>query len=386
MRTPIAMNAPHTLALLPLLVALPLCGCASKQVARAPELPFHVAVVPIQVDEDFSDDEPSLALVLDEEETTRAVADALGDDCFARVSVLSYPEGADLDAFRSEDNREQRNRHWVEQAREKGADLLLECVVFHGKDFRSERNEKFWLNLPLFILGGPFGYWVNDVTYYANAELSAEFYELDPVYSERYALDSTHTTLMTTSAAFDEVTMDFADRMGLNAGSFAASFVVPAGLLARRNKRVRNKLQDEIIAQLADRFRQRIVAKHRVLEQPDELVNFYFEPDEDGPTWSPDGELVVDGEVILKVDRTVSRMEAYRLSVGDAHGEWYFGEPTYNEQLSEQLRGRYFRYPVHAALPVAGEPTEALLEIEDGSDDGNRRSFTFSVPPRGAGS
>ena len=119
----------------------------------------------------------------------------------------------------------------------------------------------------------------------------------------------------------------------------------------------------------------------RDLVRADRLVNSYFEPGQNsGVSRNDRGEVTIDGNVILKVDRSVNRMESFRMSTGEQSDQWYFREPTYEPQLSQKLRGRYFKYPVRGALPASAGAMTVRLELEDGSDDGIRRSFTFVLP------
>ena len=53
-----------------------------------------------------------------------------------------------------------------------------------------------------------------------------------------------------------------------------------------------------------------------------------------------------------------------------------FGDPT----VERRGRERYFKYPVEASMAVDGRVETLRFELEDGSGDRNKRSFTFRVP------
>jgi hypothetical protein len=77
-------------------------------------------------DPDGSADSP-IALLIDESGLTNAVRSAVDDHCFARASLLEPPTHVPAEEFQGWDVA-RRDAHWLEQAHEIGADLILECA------------------------------------------------------------------------------------------------------------------------------------------------------------------------------------------------------------------------------------------------------------------
>src|SRR5262249_51635465 len=115
-----------------------------------------------------------MRLELSTDSLSRTLAREL-EPAFVRTTLLERP--ADADAFAAL-SPAQRDAYWQARARDVGANLLVRTRLSVDPAIHGERNEKFWLNLPLFLLGGPMCYFVGDRTYDVSARLQAEFFEV----------------------------------------------------------------------------------------------------------------------------------------------------------------------------------------------------------------
>ena len=361
-------------------------ACASDETARTTSLPFHAALVPVEVFVDAprapqeasaeTDAEDRLALALDGSAASRALADTLRGSGFTSVTLLPPPpEGVDAD------------EHWLQAAKAAGADVLLTSgELRYAPSFDSRRNEKFWLNLPLFLLGGPFCYWVDDRTFVATASLEIDVYDVSAL--RRPAdLDVLRNKLVSSKVRFDEVALDFVDRGGLSAGTVAASLVVPAGFLATENEDVREELEGAVLHQLAGKLRDDLVDKRGSIEWPEQLVSFRFV---DAPVVerAPDGSVTIRAEVGLRDDGLAERMREWRVfgveSRPDAEprvtpiGTYRFGEHTVDEA------GRFptLVYALDERIDRVDPAFDRLrIELVDDSPNANRRTYTLVLAP-----
>ena len=259
------------------LIALLATGCSSTGDEPLPQIPFHLAVVPLEpLPSPVRGTEGEHTLDLDGAELSAELARALSGS-FAKVTVLE--RGAQAGTV--------DDSLWVGAARAVGADMMLDCSMRFDVGFVGTRNGKFWPNFSLFLLGGPACYFVNDRTYSTDAELIGEFFDLSLVYRDLYELDSGRVRLMSTDASFDRVSMDFVDRAGDHVPSYLVSLFVPAGLLAKSNTRVKRGLERKVISELSAEFARRVGNRRRDLVQAEDLVNFWFEPSDERHTAAP---------------------------------------------------------------------------------------------------
>ena len=67
-------------------------------------------------------------------------------------------------------------------------------------------------NLPLFLLGGPACYFVDDVSYHGEARLSGQVFDLNAIRAEHATLEDGRAQLLHVESRFQEATLDFLDR------------------------------------------------------------------------------------------------------------------------------------------------------------------------------
>lgn len=363
-----------------------LAGCASTRPPEVPLLPFHVALVPVRtVGRDPGTGSEKKAVELDPARASEELRTALVErGGFAAVTLLPEPEPglnpAALDA------------HWVESARAVRADLLLECRLEYTTRYEGEHNEKFWLNLPLFLLGGPFCWFVDDRTYRSGAELSGDLYDLALVYRDLYPLGSARVRLISAASTFGETSMDFLDRAD-GAGYYLVSLVWPAGLLAMSTEEVKQELERSILSELSRDFATRVAVRQRDILEAEGMVNFWLEPDPANapplpreaaaprPTpWVALDQHEVAGVVRLRLDEDVRRMTRWRMGAPDEMeaAPWHpFPEPA--PPRIAKVGGQdelVIEYPLRQALDPALE--SVCLELEDGHE--NRFTRTYTIP------
>lgn len=370
-------------------------GCASTPDERPEPLPFHVAMVPVAVDVRAILDSEAAGQTTDEEATesksepltlsltdrgvTQAIAKALSERCFTRVSVLEYPLQMTSEEFYSKEPIE-RDQHWTSVAASLGADLLIEVQVNYAPDVAAHINNQFWLNLPLFGLGGPFCYFVPDRSYDSSVVLDAFLYDLNPVLADTARLGSAGAKLFYSEVRSETVSLNFVERAGGKFTSYAASIVVPAGLLATKSEHVQSVVHDEVLDTLIDNLVARIHEKRREVIEAPALVNFRL--DTDTLRVVRQGEQVqVTGEVILQSGGGVNGIGSLELSAGDSPEvvEARLGEAKF-DPLRSGRRSRFLVYPFEGSIEASADASQLKIRVVDSSLNANTRSFTFPIP------
>ncbi|HEX6886213.1 MAG TPA: hypothetical protein VF530_22755, partial [Planctomycetota bacterium] len=264
----------------------PLAACASS--SPRPEgapLPFHVALIPTEVHDTSvltaTPSEPHYATpeegtVTDDmrlDLSTAAVSRALSAElaeAFVRATLLELPEDPATLAGLSAAERDQ---FWQKRARATGADLLVRTRLLIDPAIDGERNEKFWLNLPLFLLGGPMCYFVGDRSYLVSARLQAEVFDV----SEGHAnLDDFALLAIPLYVESSEQDLRFLDRAD-GAGDYALSLLIPAGLLARESSEIESELEDRLPRRLGRELAARVFRERAQFEQNLALGAFQLE-------------------------------------------------------------------------------------------------------------
>lgn len=266
--------------------ALLLGACSST--AKAPEgppLPFHVALIPTEVhDTSVLTDTPSepvyaerapgsagddMRLELTTAEVSRALCDELAH-AFVRTTLLELPaERAQLAAL----SPVERERYWQERARAAGADLLMRTRLLLDPAVDGGRNEKFWLNLPLFLLGGPACYFVGDRRYEVSARLQAEVFDVSEGHESlgEYAL-----LTIPLYTEFQGADLRFIDR-ARGGWDYALSLLVPSGLLARKTEAIEAELEERLPAALGRELTAKVLGVRSQFEQNLALGSFKLE-------------------------------------------------------------------------------------------------------------
>jgi len=358
-------------------------GCASQGERPEPPLPFHVAVVPLasgslqapkaesgRVEEDLS-------LSLDAASVSREITASLEGKCFARATLLPYPAGLTAEEFENRTNAE-RNAHWVEASAAAGADLLLECDLRYAPAIASDHNEKFWMNLPLFLLGGPACYFVNDVSYVGEARLDGNVLDLNAVRARLATLDDGRAHLLHVESRFQEATLDFLDRAGGNVGLYGLSILVPAGFLSHESSSAEERLSEEVASHLARGLARAMREGSSEILVAGRLAGFHLDPKY--TVEIRDGAVHFQGEAVLsRGDR--ERMESYAVQLGQQTTSGEFGEGTLDSAMSTR-RNQYLRYPFSADFSLEPGADHLAIQLTGGGPNPAVRTFTIALADR----
>jgi hypothetical protein len=367
----------HLLSIL--VIALLLGSCASQAQRDEPLLPFHVALVPIQSStapesSDPPASESSLKLEIDPSALSSELRSTLESTCFARVTLLAPPAETSGDEF-ARWSPEKRNQYWIAESAKAGADLILESELRATPVLRGTTNEKFWLNLPLFLIGGPFCYFIGDNSYSGDARLDAWLYDLRPIAAAHASISDGRSELAHVQARFRGTDLDFLDRAGGSVGSYAASLVVPAGLLARKSDNVEHCVADNAKSELAQGLMRELRSESERVLVGERVSSFHVAPE--SALDYKDGALLFHGSVLLRTGE-VQRMDTWRLEAGTESIEGEFGNAAVDAGLST-VRCRYLRYGLDIRLPCLTCEHEAKLTLVGGGRDVSVRTFTFEV-------
>jgi hypothetical protein len=376
-RSPLRFCSPPTILLM---IAL-LGGCAAEGTRKETPLPFHVALIPFSPDT-VRIQQPagaagshSFELALDSKLVSRSVASGLDGTCFARATLLSYPTDVTPEDF-EQWPLAKRDAYWVEASEGVGADLVLECELSYSPTIESRANEKFWLNLPLFLLGGPACYFVDDVSYAGEARLNGNIYDLSAIRGDHATLEDGRAQILHVESRFQEASLDFLDRAGGNVGSFAASLLIPAGFLSRENETAEHHLALEVADDLSRGLARAIrEGSHEVLVA-DRLAGFHLDPHYD---LKLENDVVhFQGEVVLRRAEQ-ERMESYSIHVGEnsVSGEFAAGSP---DRIDSSRRAQYLRFPFRAEIPLSPSADRLVIQLTAGGANPGVRSFTIPLP------
>jgi hypothetical protein len=374
-----------------------LASCASQVRRDEPALPFHVALVPIQCAtpadaratgganaasdagsaqsaSDGGAEHDGLKLAIDAAALSERLRATLESTCFARVTLLAPPDGSTAEEF-AHWSPEKRNAYWIAASASAGADLILESELRAAPELHGKMNEKFWLNLPLFLLGGPFCYFIGDNTYVGDARLDAWLYDLRPIAASQATLADGRSELTHVQARFRGTDLDFIDRAGSSVGWYAASLVVPAGLLSRNNASVERCVADTAISELAQGLMRELRGESEHVLAGEHVTSFHVAPE--STVTCENGVLRFHGAVLLRTGE-IQRMDAWRLEAGDHWIEGEFHDAVADAELTT-ARNRYLRYALDIRLPSACGAKEVKLTLAGGGRDVSVRTFTFEV-------
>ncbi len=362
-----------------------LCAACASSEAREerPRLPFHIAIAPLSSDDIRAEPEPDsegnpTEMRLEPDPAwvatfSRRLAQALEQRAFARVTLLEAGDGE----AEGQEAWLRRDTALVRAARDRGADLLLRLEVSVQPVIREEKNSTFWVNLPLFALGGPFGWWLSDRTYFINVDVSGWFY--DPRALASASLDAPLRTARSevarASRRTERMDLDFNERAQGDVGDYLVSFICPCGFLAGQSDDLEKELVDRIVDQLGRGFAGSVLDQGAVLERG--AAPFFLDLAQSALLREPSGELVLRGTVFLSPTREIESLRTWNVRVDGAPAlvrSFDSGPPPEDD-------GAYRRYRFEEHLGRAPEGAQVRLEIAAGERARRVRSYTFRVPP-----
>ena len=357
-------------------LALSLVGCASARRQESAPLPFRVALIPVETDPSL-DSEPreglgatELSLALDGERISQLLNRALDERCFSSSVLLAGPDPAESTDFASW-SRERRNEYWVAAAERAGADMIVHPVLGYDPAVYTATNDRFWPNVLLFLLGGPMTWVMNDRSYFVNAKLETEVFDLNPFRSSQVArLSDANFRLLEEARSLNEVTLDFIDRADGNLGSYALSVLVPSGFLAKETEAVKRHLETQIIERLCADIVQSIRERGGQLVKASSIAPFYV----------PEIERVGDelrGHVVLEVDSSVDSMRSMLVSGPDGESIEQVDFHGMGEELRSGLHEQ-LRYEFRVPIPARFARSKLRVRFVDAND--TSRSNTVEPP------
>lgn len=230
---------------LALLFLVMLSGCATQ--ARSEDrLPFHIAIAPAvcAVDAQMTSqrragDATAMQLVIDNGKVSNQLAQAMATT-FMRVTMLTAKAGEPVST-----------KAWASRAKAAGADLLLQPALTYAPTVHSELNDRFWLNLPLFAIGGPLNWFVSDRSYYCDTELAGSLVDVSVATTSELSsasIDDDASVMEITNPA-SAAALNFLDRAD-GVMPYLLSLVIPAGLIASESDAATNALDDSVITQV----------------------------------------------------------------------------------------------------------------------------------------
>lgn len=347
---------------------------ASHEALKGEPLPFHVALIPTEIHDtsvlSATSTEPryeepppgapadDLRLELSSAAVSRALRAEL-EQVFVRTTLLELPDDSAQLARLGPFEREQ---YWQARARAAGADLLLRPRLTFDPVVTGERNEKFWLNLPLFLLGGPMCYFVGDRSYGLTARLQAEIFDA----SEGHESLADYALLtIPLYAEFDSVDLRFLDRAS-GAGDYALSLLIPAGLLARETDAIEAELEERLPTELGRELAAKVFAERSQFEQNPALGAFRLE------AGAARLEPIADGCMRVRVPvqelGTASPLNRYEIRAGDRL------LASRNFSSTASVDGRRF---IEADLELP--PGAQFLSVRVVDASSNVRSYTLPI-------
>ncbi len=352
-------------------LAVTALACRSGIDLERQVLPFHVAVVPPPPATPGSASpgelpgvESELRLALASDAVVRAVSEALGEYCFARVSLLELTADDGRDAFA-------RQAALYEEAVDRGADLVVEYVLRFDEEINRTPSSTAWLNYPLFLFAGPSHWFVADQTYFADVELTASVYDVQALAAGDRSLGDPTALVLLTVARFSEADLDFTDRAdGLS--DFAKGILVPSAWLARNTQQAGEEVEAAVVSALRTRIVQNVQSRRDELVRAPAVAPAFLEPSE--VTIAADGdELVVSGTVHLRADGLARRVHAVRLDAGAGRVDVEPGPP-----VGDAVDG-YRLVPFEVRVPRDSAARYLRAEVVVGARDRFVRTYTFPL-------
>ena len=349
-----------------LLTALVSCKSKAQPVLEKP-LAFHVAMAPTRIVEQVPAEGASsaaseLTLKFEQAAFSERLRSLLDESAFTKVTLVDTPEAESL--MSASVPARAREAAWGKEAKARVADpdLLMTSTLVYGPEVEGGLNEKFLFNIPLFLIGGPLGYFANDRDYEAHARLQVEFFDLSSQRSEQ----SSQWELLDQPIQVDfaGTTMDFLDRAD-GFGSYATSILIPAGWIAKSNDKVQQHVRDQAATELIDGLLARLAADSRQLEDSQRLSLASVRSREARV------KRLADGQVEVRI-AVLHRDEEGGASYEILDGENRIGQGRLDGRPDEN--GQQW---IEEAVPLDSGSSTLRVVIEDGR--GEARSYTFPV-------
>jgi len=359
-------------------------GCTATTSVSGGTLPFKVAVIPFDAaalpdlaSEGSAPEGNSIVPRFDSTQLTGAVRDALRGR-FADAIVLPWPAGTSPEEFQRLPRSEQ-DAWWRRACADADADLVLECDAKVPRRASYEHNETFWLNLPLFLIGGPFCWFVDDTTYRGEARLQAVLHQVLPIAGGRATFADGDAEVARFEVRLDEVRLDFLDRA--EPLGYVFSLVVPPGLLERNNRHVEEHFAAAVGSGLAAGLARRVDESSGTILATEDLADFYLL--RDVKAVARRGEVVVSGHVEVRSD-SAADLRGCVVRCGERVVDGTLSEAQPDPVLSSERAPRS-RIAFTATLPHDEGADRVRIELTQGGRDPIGRTFTVLIVAPAAG-
>lgn len=353
-----------------LVLAATLAGCATGPTAA--KLPFHVAILPPVAVPDTTllqkEGNPTeLGFVVDEPQLLQQLETAL-KATFLQVSLLSPAAAGSAGSGPSEAGQTAAAAQ-LQQAQATGADLILQTTLRYQPAIRTSLNDRFWLNLPLFALGGPFGWFVSDRSYHCNTRLDGQLFDVGVAGTSPDRDLTNACRVLRVDRGTTEASLNFLDRAD-GPGAYVLSLVCPAGLLAARSDAVPAELDTTVVTQLCQALAESMQDRATEITESD-LVDFH-----------PRGVRVSDegGQRFLTGDMVLGLSQANELgSLRYRFGNGPFVDAAWQSDAVVDAGGGGRARKVYTfKIPLAGASSDRVqVEVEQLDRFSTRRTFTF---------
>jgi len=229
-----------------------------------------------------------------------------------------------------------------------------------------DRNEKFWLNVPLWLLvGGPFSWFVSDRSYEFTARLQAEVFDTSEGHESLADYALLPIPLYAEYQGADLTLIDRADGWG----DYALSIIWPAGLLAQETDEVEAELEERLPEELGRELARKVFDERSQFEQNLALGAFKLEAQAASLERAPEGRVRV--RVPVSELPGASALHRYELVSGDTV------LASRNFQAAVPGDGRRF---IEEEMTLPPGAQYLTVRVVDAST--NTRSYTLKVTPQ----
>lgn len=341
------------------------CASTANERVRGELLPFHAAIVPLT---DIRIVEPSETPAVGSEETatdmrieidpaamSHAVANELAIRVFPRVTLLDGTTEEALDR----------------QAREAGADIVLQLALQYDPRVWHEHTGSSGLNFLYFTVGGPMGLEQRDYTYYAAAELDAEAFSIAALGDPDLRLGDPRARVLVTEASFPGAALSYNER-ARGEESFTKTLFIPTENLATMSPELAEYLGERVTQDLAAELADTLLLNRTELLLERGAKTFFIDEGDLEVSRPAVDLVVVEGVVTLPASSTLERMHSYHLDAGPSSvgGDFTKGNRRGDDTL----------FPFRVEIDPDG--AEFLqLELVGGARDPIRQTYTLAVPP-----
>jgi len=360
-------------------MACAVAGCGAPGAQRLAKLPFRVAVLPVDVqyvrgavEPEGAEADQGTRLALDPAALTQALRVGLKDRVFADARVVT---GLEMPIDTTRAVGASHRAVGVGPIESDGANLVLDCQVRVVARVRTETNDRYWVNLLLWTLGGPATWWVPDLRYHFEARMFAALHELGPIQQGLATLASGQARLATAHAGVDHVDLDLTERAGGALLPYVGSIFVPAAFLAEDGEGVARELEAAVTAVLVDSLCEQVAESREEIGLGNLVTDIGLAPEY---TLLKQGDRTLFAGTARLLARGSDRLAEYTVRYGGYTVHGVFGDGKVDELLGV-TDGEILSYEFEAEFPADASGSFLAITCVAGGRDRARRSFCVPV-------